>query len=63
MGILIVIKRIFDLLTSFIFILIFSPLMIFIMLSIKFTEDFGVFFVQERSGKNGRKLMFINFKQ
>ena len=62
MGILIVIKRIFDLLTSFIFILIFSPLMIFIMISIKFTEDFGVFFVQERSGKNGRKINVYKFQ-
>ena len=57
------IKRIFDFLMSIFLIFLFSPLMILIMLSIKFTEDFEVFFVQERSEKTEEKSMFINFKQ
>ena len=46
-------KRIFDILISTFLILIFFPIMILIIVLIKLFEDFDVFFIQKRAGKNG----------
>jgi len=57
-----VIKKIFDLLMSIFFISLFSPLMILIMLLIKLFEDFDIFFIQKRSGKNGKSINVYKFQ-
>lgn len=56
------IKRIIDLLGSLIGIIIISPILIVIALSIKFTSKGPLFFKQERLGKNGKVFKIIKFR-
>ena len=56
------IKRIFDFLMSIFLIFLFSPLMILIMLLIKFFEDFEIFFIQKGQEKNGKKINVYKFQ-
>lgn len=56
------IKRLIDLLGSLVGIIVISPLLLFIALSIKTTSKGPVFFKQERLGKNGEKFKIIKFR-
>lgn len=56
------IKRLIDLLGSLFGIIIISPILIIIALSIKFTSKGPVFFKQERLGKNGKVFKIIKFR-
>lgn len=56
------IKRLIDFLGSLIGIIILSPLLIIIALSIKLTSKGPVFFKQERLGKNGQIFKIIKFR-
>jgi len=56
------VKRIFDLVVSFLGLVILSPIFIFISIIIKATSVGPVFFRQERSGLNGRKFTLFKFR-
>src|SRR5690606_32965829 len=55
-------KRIFDLISSVMGVILISPLLILISLLIKLTSKGPVFFKQERLGKNGRVFNIIKFR-
>lgn len=56
-------KRIFDLIFSLIGFIIISPLVIILIILLHFTnKGAGVFFLQTRSGKNGKHFKVIKFK-
>ena len=55
-------KRSFDLIFSFLGILAFSPLLLFIALLVKLTSRGPVFFRQVRVGKNGRPFRIFKFR-
>tara|TARA_R110002072_G_scaffold20688_2_gene74808 strand:- start:10473 stop:11057 length:585 start_codon:yes stop_codon:yes gene_type:complete len=55
-------KRIFDILASSIIILIFFPFGIIISLLIFFTSKGGVFFIQQRIGKNQKEFGLVKFR-
>jgi len=57
-----VIKRLFDLITAVIGILLFSPVMVIIACLIKFTSNGPVFFVQDRIGLNGKNFKMLKFR-
>ena len=56
------IKRIFNLLCSFVVVIVLSPFFLIISLLIKVTSKGPVFFVHERVGLNGRKFKLIKFR-
>lgn len=56
------IKRLLDLIGSILGIIIFSPLLIIIAITIKFTSKGPVFFRQERLGRNGKIFKIIKFR-
>jgi len=56
------IKSIIDFVGSFLGIIIISPILLIIALSIKFTSKGPVFFKQERLGKNGKTFEIIKFR-
>ena len=55
-------KRIFDLMVSFVGLVLFSPVFIIISLLIKFQDDGPVFFKQHRVGKDGKLFMLFKFR-
>lgn len=55
-------KRLFDLVLSFIGIIVLSPLMIIIALFIKFTSKGPVLFKQQRVGKKGKLFRILKFR-
>lgn len=55
-------KRIFDLIFSFIFILILSPLMVIVAMAVKFSSPGPVFFKQTRVGMDGKKFKILKFR-
>ena len=57
-----VIKRIMNLLCSFVGVIVLSPFFLIISLLIKVTSKGPVFFVHERVGLNGRKFKLIKFR-
>ena len=57
-----VIKRILNLLCSFVGVIVLSPFFLIISLLIKVTSKGPVFFVHERVGLNGRKFKLIKFR-
>lgn len=57
-----IVKRSFDIVTSLILLLIFSPIMIAIAILIKFTSTGPVFYKQERVGLDGQKFNIIKFR-
>jgi len=57
-----ILKRIFDVISSFIGLIIISPILIIISLLIKLTSKGPVFFTQERLGKNGKSFKIIKFR-
>lgn len=57
-----VIKRILNLLCSFVGVIVLSPFFLIISIFIKVTSKGPVFFVHERVGLNGRKFKLIKFR-
>ena len=57
-----VIKRLFDLFSSFIALIILTPFFILIAICIKLTSKGSIFFSQERVGLNGRKFILYKFR-
>ena len=55
-------KKMLDILASFILILFFLPIMAIIAMAIKLTSPGPIFFVQTRSGLNGRPFKFYKFR-
>ncbi len=58
----VVIKRLFDVLISFVVLAVLSPIYFLIALLIKLTSAGPVLFVQERMGMNGRKFRMLKFR-
>ncbi|UCS93234.1 sugar transferase [Echinicola marina] len=54
-------KRAFDIVSSLIFLILISPLMIPIMILLKFTGEGKIFYVQQRIGKSGRPFGLFKF--
>jgi len=59
---LLFVKRVFDLIVSGVALIIFSPIMAVLAISIKLTSKGPVFFKQDRSGLNGRKVVIRKFR-
>ena len=55
-------KRLFDIIFSLLFLLIFSPLLIIIALSLKVIYGSPIIFKQQRPGLNGRPFLFYKFR-
>ena len=55
-------KRVFDLLSSILGLIILSPLFVFISIWIKLSSKGGVFFVQKRVGKNFKEFNLYKFR-
>lgn len=55
-------KRIFDILTSFIILLVFLPIGLIIAITIVFSSRGGVFYIQERIGKNQVAFGLLKFR-
>ncbi len=59
---LIYLKRIFDIIFSLVFIILFSPVLIFLALAIKFTSKGNIIYKQIRIGKHGKPFYFYKFR-
>ncbi|MCD6093917.1 MAG: undecaprenyl-phosphate glucose phosphotransferase, partial [Candidatus Omnitrophica bacterium] len=57
-----VIKRLFDIIGSFIAIMVFSPLMLFIIIVMKFTSPGPIFYKQKRMSLDGRSFDILKFR-
>jgi len=57
-----VLKRTFDIMTSLLFLFVFSPLFIIISIIIKVTSKGPLFYEQERVGLDGKKFMMFKFR-
>lgn len=55
-------KRLFDLFSSILAIIVLSPLFLLFALFIPLESKGGVFYKQERIGKSGRKFMLYKFR-
>ena len=55
-------KRLFDVLIAFLLIVIFSPVLAIVSVSILFTMGQPIFFVQTRPGKHGKPFRMIKFR-
>lgn len=55
-------KRLIDIIASFILMILFSPLFIIVAMIIKFTSKGDVFFVQDRVGLNGKIFRMFKFR-
>lgn len=55
-------KRIFDIFFSIVILLLFSPFWLLISLLILFSSPGGIFYVQERVGKNGSSFGLLKFR-
>ena len=55
-------KRLFDLLSSFLGLIILSPLLLLLSLAIVIDSKGGVFYKQKRIGKNGKPFMLYKFR-
>ena len=55
-------KRLFDFITSFIGILVFSPILIIVYLLVKLSSVGPAFFVQKRIGKNGKIFRMVKIR-
>lgn len=56
------VKRIFDLITSLLALIVLSPLMALIALAIKLDDGGPVFYVQDRVGKGGKTFRCCKFR-
>ncbi|MEZ6140566.1 MAG: undecaprenyl-phosphate glucose phosphotransferase [Zavarzinella sp.] len=61
-GANIIIKRVMDIVISSIFLIVISPLLIFVALLVKFTSKGPVFYRQERCGLNGKSFQMLKFR-
>ncbi len=57
-----ILKRIFDIIWSLLWIIIAIPFMIIIWIIIKIDSSWPIFFIQKRIGKNGKEFTFIKFR-
>ena len=57
-----VIKRLFDIIVSFLGLLILSPLFLLLTILIKCDSKGPVFFIQKRVGRNGKKFGIFKFR-
>ena len=57
-----VIKRLFDIIVSFLGLLILSPLFLLLTILIKCDSKGPVFFIQKRAGRNGKKFGIFKFR-
>jgi exopolysaccharide biosynthesis polyprenyl glycosylphosphotransferase len=57
-----IIKRIIDILISSIALLLLSPLLLYIMLRVRWSSPGPIFYTQERMGKNGKPFDIIKFR-
>ena len=57
-----VLKRMFDIVASALLLLILGPLLLLIMLAIRFDSPGSIFFFQERIGEHGRRFKMIKFR-
>lgn len=55
-------KRLFDIVGAFLFLILFSPLYLLIMARIRFASKGSIFFVQERTGADGRLFNLYKFR-
>jgi exopolysaccharide biosynthesis polyprenyl glycosylphosphotransferase len=60
--VLLMIKRVMDIVGSLIALIVFAPLFAAIALTIKLTSKGPVFFKQERNGEHGRPFVFLKFR-
>ena len=58
----VVIKRVFDVVVSTILLLLFSPLLIFSAIMVKFSSNGPIFYKQLRCGENGKNFSMIKFR-
>jgi len=56
------VKRIFDIIFSFVFLLLTSPLMLILTILVKVTSKGPLFYAQERIGLDGRKFNILKFR-
>lgn len=56
------IKRTLDIILSLLFLTLFSPVILAVVIAIKTTSKGPIFFIQERSGLNGRKFKLYKFR-
>lgn len=57
-----IIKRVLDILISAVALIILSPLLVYIMLRVKWSSKGPIFYQQERIGKNGKPFKIIKFR-
>jgi len=55
-------KRLFDILSSFVILTLFSPIGIIVAIAIAFSSKGGVFYIQERVGKNQKPFGLLKFR-
>lgn len=55
-------KRLFDFISSFLLLLVISPVFITLMILIRIKLGSPIFFKQERTGRNGRHFQMIKFR-
>lgn len=55
-------KRIFDMITSLVLLIVISPIFLILMLAIKLTSKGPVFFKQKRIGRNNKEFMLYKFR-
>jgi lipopolysaccharide/colanic/teichoic acid biosynthesis glycosyltransferase len=60
--VILLLKRMFDILVSFIMILALSPVILILSILIMIDSGFPVFFRQERMGKNGKTFRIFKFR-
>lgn len=58
----VVLKRVFDIVTSFIAIILLLPVYLVLSIIVKFSSPGPIFFLQDRVGKNGRIFKIIKFR-
>ncbi len=61
-GLNLALKRVFDMVVSFVLLVVLSPLMLLIALLVKATSRGPVFFVQKRVGRGGRIFRMLKFR-
>ncbi len=57
-----ILKRVIDIVVSFIGLIILSPLILYVMIRVKLSSPGPVFYCQERIGKNGKPFQIIKFR-
>ena len=55
-------KRLFDFISSFLLLLVVSPVFVILMILVRIKLGSPIFFKQERTGRNGRHFQMIKFR-